>query len=53
VYEERIETLIAAMTTEPEVRLPGERREASARKAAADGIEISSQLHEQLITLAG
>jgi len=53
VYEERIETLIAAMTAEPEVRLPGERREALARKAGADGIEISSQLHEQLITLAG
>jgi (2R)-3-sulfolactate dehydrogenase (NADP+) len=53
VYEERIETLIAAMTADPEVRLPGERREALARKASADGIEISSQLHEQLITLAG
>ena len=53
VYDERIETLIATMTAEAGVRLPGERREALARKAAADGIEISPQLHEQLIALAG
>jgi (2R)-3-sulfolactate dehydrogenase (NADP+) len=53
VYDERIETLIAAMTAEAGVRLPGERREALATKAAADGVEISSQLHEQLIKLAG
>jgi (2R)-3-sulfolactate dehydrogenase (NADP+) len=52
-YEERVETLIAAMTAEAGVRLPGERREALARNAAADGIELSSQLHEQLIALAG
>jgi (2R)-3-sulfolactate dehydrogenase (NADP+) len=53
VYDERIETLIAAMTAEAAVRLPGERREALARKANVDGIEISSQLHDQLIALAG
>jgi (2R)-3-sulfolactate dehydrogenase (NADP+) len=53
VYDERIETLIAAMTAEAGVRLPGERREALARSANVDGIEISSQLHEQLIALAG
>jgi (2R)-3-sulfolactate dehydrogenase (NADP+) len=53
VYEERIETLIAAMTAEAGVRLPGERREALARSANVDGIEISSQLHDQLIALAG
>jgi (2R)-3-sulfolactate dehydrogenase (NADP+) len=52
-YEERIETLIGAMTAEAGVRLPGERREALARKAAADGIELSPQLYEQLIALAG
>ena len=53
VYDERIETLIAAMTAEAGVRLPGERREALARSANVDGIEVSSQLHEQLIALAG
>jgi LDH2 family malate/lactate/ureidoglycolate dehydrogenase len=35
------------------VRLPGERRETLAEKAGIDGIEISAQLHEQLIALAG
>ena len=53
VYDERIETLIAAMTAEVGVRLPGERREALAQKAGVDGIEISTQLHEQLVALAG
>jgi (2R)-3-sulfolactate dehydrogenase (NADP+) len=53
VYDERIETLVAAMTAEDGVRLPGERRETLARKASVDGIEISSQLHDQLIELAG
>jgi (2R)-3-sulfolactate dehydrogenase (NADP+) len=53
VYDERIETLVAAMTAEAGVRLPGERREALARKASVEGIDISSPLHEQLIALAG
>jgi (2R)-3-sulfolactate dehydrogenase (NADP+) len=53
VYDERIETLVAAMTAEAGVRLPGERREALAQRAGIDGIEISAQLHEQLIALAG
>ncbi|MDQ6923798.1 MAG: Ldh family oxidoreductase [Pseudomonadota bacterium] len=53
VYDERIETLIAAMTVEAGVRLPGERREALTRSANLDGIDISSQLHDQLIALAG
>jgi (2R)-3-sulfolactate dehydrogenase (NADP+) len=53
IYDERIETLIATMSAEAGVRLPGERREALARSANVDGIEISSQLHDQLIALAG
>ena len=53
VYDERIETLVAAMTEEAAVRLPGQRREALAEKAGVEGVEISSQLHEQLIELAG
>jgi (2R)-3-sulfolactate dehydrogenase (NADP+) len=51
VYDERIETLVAAMIDEEGVRLPGERREALAQAASVDGVEISQQLHEQLIEL--
>src|ERR1700694_5591734 len=53
VYDERIETIIAAMTAEAGVRLPSERRGALAGRANVDGIEISSPLHDQLIALAG
>jgi (2R)-3-sulfolactate dehydrogenase (NADP+) len=51
-YDERIETLVAAMTADPEVRLPGERRRALAEAAMRDGIEISATLLEQLRALA-
>jgi (2R)-3-sulfolactate dehydrogenase (NADP+) len=53
VYDERIEALIAAMTEDPGVRLPGERRHALAIKAAKDGVEIPAPLYLQLIELAG
>jgi (2R)-3-sulfolactate dehydrogenase (NADP+) len=53
VYDERIETLIAAMTADDGVRLPGYRRHALADKAASGGIEIPAALHEQLARLAG
>jgi (2R)-3-sulfolactate dehydrogenase (NADP+) len=53
VYDERIETLIAAMGADPGVRLPGERREVLAGEAAKDGVEIPSALHRQLLELAG
>jgi (2R)-3-sulfolactate dehydrogenase (NADP+) len=53
VYDERIETLIAAMTADDGVRLPGYRRHALAEKAASAGIEIPAGLHEQLVRLAG
>ena len=53
VYNERIETLIAAMTADNGVRLPGYRRYALAEKAATGGIEIPAALHEQLVRLAG
>jgi (2R)-3-sulfolactate dehydrogenase (NADP+) len=52
VYDERIETLIAAMTEDPEVRLPGYRRHAIAIVAAKEGIEIPAALYRQLIELA-
>jgi (2R)-3-sulfolactate dehydrogenase (NADP+) len=53
VYDERIETLIAAMSADPAVRLPGQRRDALADEAAKDGVEISHALHRQLLELAG
>lgn len=52
-YDERIETLLGAMTADPDVRLPGERRRALAEAAARDGIELAAALLEQLTALAG
>jgi (2R)-3-sulfolactate dehydrogenase (NADP+) len=53
VYDERIEALLAAMTAEPQVRLPGVRRAALALQAARDGVAIADALHQRLIALAG
>lgn len=53
IYAERIETVIAAMTAEPAVRLPGERRRALALAAEKDGVELAPALHRQLVELAG
>jgi (2R)-3-sulfolactate dehydrogenase (NADP+) len=52
VYFDRVETLIGAMLADDGVRLPGQRREALARKAAATGVELSPALAEQLRALA-
>jgi (2R)-3-sulfolactate dehydrogenase (NADP+) len=52
VFHERIETLVAAMLGDPDVRLPGQRRAELASRAAADGIEIPASLVEQLESLA-
>jgi (2R)-3-sulfolactate dehydrogenase (NADP+) len=52
VYLQRIETLLREMTKEPGVRIPGERRNALAVKAAADGVEIPTALLAQLHQLA-
>ena len=51
VYHERIETLIAEMTREPGVRLPGVRRDALSRRAQAEGIEIPHALADRLRAL--
>ena len=51
IYDERIETLIAAMTDDPAVRLPGYRRYALAARAAKEGIAIPAELHRQLTEL--
>lgn len=53
VYDERLEALLAAMTAEPQVRLPGARRAALALQAARDGVAIADALHQRLIALAG
>jgi (2R)-3-sulfolactate dehydrogenase (NADP+) len=48
VYDERIETLLAAMLVDDGVRLPGERRVALAEAAERDGIEVSDALLREL-----
>jgi (2R)-3-sulfolactate dehydrogenase (NADP+) len=53
VYLSRIEALIAEMTSEPGVRLPGYRRMDLARKATAAGVAIPQALADKLVALAG
>lgn len=43
-YDERVETLVAAMLADADVRLPGGRRLALQRKAEADGIEVGDNV---------
>ena len=52
-YLERVEAMIAAMEKDPNVRLPGYRRNALSAEAARDGIEIDPMLHRRLLELAG
>lgn len=52
VFQERLETLIAMMLTDPEVRLPGYRRLALAQRARTEGVEVPDSLLNQLETLA-
>ena len=53
VFHERIETLVATMLLDAEVRLPGQRRVDLARRAEAEGIEVAAPLLAQLESLAG
>lgn len=48
VYNERIETLLAAMLADDGVRLPGYRRLDLAKAAARDGIEVSDAVLKEL-----
>ncbi|MCX7146854.1 MAG: Ldh family oxidoreductase, partial [Sulfuritalea sp.] len=48
VFAERVETLVAAMLLDPEVRLPGYRRLELQRRAEIEGIEVAAPLLEQL-----
>jgi (2R)-3-sulfolactate dehydrogenase (NADP+) len=48
VFFERVETLIRAMLQDEGVRLPGTRRYALARKAAAEGVDIPATVLDSL-----
>jgi (2R)-3-sulfolactate dehydrogenase (NADP+) len=52
VYLERVETLVAAMAEEEQVRLPGARRAANARRSASEGIDVASDLLARIRALA-
>jgi (2R)-3-sulfolactate dehydrogenase (NADP+) len=53
VFLERVETLVAAMTEDAAVRLPGERRQRSRQRAAREGVRIPGELLERIRALAG
>ena len=52
VYDERVESLVAAMLADSEVRLPGARRRRLADRAGAEGVEVPTELLDRLRTLA-
>jgi (2R)-3-sulfolactate dehydrogenase (NADP+) len=52
VYLERVETLLGMMLADEGVRVPGDRREALAAKAATEGVAIPQALADQLAALA-
>ncbi len=51
-YLERVETLVAAMTADAEVRLPGSKRFAAERRAESGGIAVADDLMSKLEKLA-
>ena len=53
IFHERIETLVAAMAEDPEVRLPGARRGDNRRKAEEQGVAVPADLLRQIRALAG
>jgi (2R)-3-sulfolactate dehydrogenase (NADP+) len=52
-YFLRLEVMISKMLADGGVRLPGIRRQQTAAKACAEGIDIPDVLHQELKTLAG
>ncbi|WP_415793236.1 Ldh family oxidoreductase, partial [Bordetella tumulicola] len=52
VYLERVETLVAAMLADSDVRLPGARRAGLQKQAGEQGVEIPDTLLAQLRELA-
>jgi (2R)-3-sulfolactate dehydrogenase (NADP+) len=53
VFHERVETLVATMLRDPDVRLPGARRQSLAARAAREGVEVPQLLFDQIRQLAG
>jgi (2R)-3-sulfolactate dehydrogenase (NADP+) len=53
VFHERMETLVATMLLDPDVRLPGARRQNLANRAAREGVEVPQPLLDQIGQLAG
>ena len=53
VYLERVETLVEAMSADPEVRLPGERRRRNAEQARREGVNVPADLMARIRSLAG
>jgi (2R)-3-sulfolactate dehydrogenase (NADP+) len=53
VFFERVETLIAAMTEEPGLRLPGERRRDNRERSAREGVAVPAELLAKIRALAG
>jgi (2R)-3-sulfolactate dehydrogenase (NADP+) len=53
VFFERIETLIAAMTAEPGLRLPGERRRENRERSSREGVTLPADLLARIRALAG
>jgi (2R)-3-sulfolactate dehydrogenase (NADP+) len=53
VYFERVETLVAAMTEEEGVRLPGERRQRNRARALREGIHVAPEVLATIRALAG
>ena len=52
-YLERVETLVEAMSVDPEVRLPGDRRRRNAEQARREGLTIPADLMAKIRGLAG
>jgi (2R)-3-sulfolactate dehydrogenase (NADP+) len=50
-FLERVEALVAAMVSDPGVRLPGSRRATLAASAAAEGVEVPAALLDRLRAL--
>jgi len=53
VFYERVETLVEAMTEDPAVRLPGERRRQNREQSAAEGLLVPESLLARIRNLAG
>jgi (2R)-3-sulfolactate dehydrogenase (NADP+) len=47
-FAERLDALLAAMCSEPSIRLPGSRREQARARAAAQGIAVAQSLYDDV-----